>query len=35
MADVVLVRGTPWTNIADARNVVAVVQGGYVVVDRR
>ena len=35
LADLVLVRGTPWTNIADARNVVTVVQGGYVVVDRR
>ena len=35
LADVVLVRGTPWTNIADARNVVTVVQDGYVVVDRR
>jgi enamidase len=35
LADLVLVRGTPWTNIADARNVVAVVHGGHVVVDRR
>jgi imidazolonepropionase-like amidohydrolase len=35
VADVVLARGTPWANIADARNVVAVVQGGYLVVDRR
>jgi imidazolonepropionase-like amidohydrolase len=35
LADVVLVRGTPWTNIADARNVVMVLQDGYVVVDRR
>jgi imidazolonepropionase-like amidohydrolase len=35
LADVVLVRGTPWTDIADARNVVTVVQDGYVVVDRR
>ena len=35
LADIVLVRGTPWTNIADARNVVAVVQGGRIVVDRR
>jgi imidazolonepropionase-like amidohydrolase len=35
LADVVLVRGTPWANIADARNVVAVVQGGRIVVDRR
>jgi imidazolonepropionase-like amidohydrolase len=35
LADVVLVRGTPWTDIADARNVVAVVQDGHVVVDRR
>jgi enamidase len=34
-ADIVLVRGTPWTNIADARNVVAVVQDGRIVVDRR
>jgi imidazolonepropionase-like amidohydrolase len=35
LADVVLLRGTPWIDIADARNVVAVVQDGYVVVDRR
>jgi len=35
LADVVLVRGTPWANIADTRNVVTVVQDGYVVVDRR
>ena len=35
LADVVLVRGTPWNNIADARNVVMVLQDGYVVVDRR
>lgn len=35
LADVVLVRGTPWTDIADARNVVAVVQDGHMVVDRR
>jgi enamidase len=35
LADVVLVRGAPWENIADARNVVAVVQDGYVVMDRR
>jgi hypothetical protein len=35
LADLVLVRGTPWANIADARNVVTVVQDGYVVVDRR
>jgi imidazolonepropionase-like amidohydrolase len=34
-ADVVLVRGAPWENVADARNVVAVVQDGYLVVDRR
>jgi len=34
VADVVLVRGAPWTNIADARNVVLVLQDGYVVVDR-
>ena len=31
----VIVRGAPWENIADARNVVAVIQDGYVVVDRR
>jgi enamidase len=35
LADLVLVRGTPWKDIADARNVVTVVQDGYVVVDRR
>jgi enamidase len=35
LADVVLVRGAPWSNIADARNVVTVIQDGYVVVDRR
>ena len=35
LADIVLVRGAPWTNIAEARNVVAVVQGGHIVVDRR
>jgi enamidase len=35
LADLLLVRGTPWTDIADARNVVAVVRDGYVVVDRR
>jgi imidazolonepropionase-like amidohydrolase len=35
LADVVLVRGTPWTSIADTRNVVTVIQDGYVVVDRR
>ena len=35
LADVVLVRGTPWTDIADARNVVLVLQDGYVVLDRR
>jgi imidazolonepropionase-like amidohydrolase len=35
LADVVLVRGAPWTDIADARNVAVVVQDGYVVVDRR
>jgi enamidase len=35
LADVVLVRGTPWTDIADTRNVVTVVQDGHVVVDRR
>jgi enamidase len=34
-ADLVLVRGAPWDNVADTRNVVAVVQDGYVVVDRR
>jgi enamidase len=34
-ADIVLVRGMPWTDIADARDVVVVVQDGYVVVDRR
>jgi enamidase len=35
LADVVLVRGAPWENVADARNVVTVVQDGYIVVDRR
>jgi enamidase len=35
LADVVLVSGTPWSNIADARDVVAVIQDGHVVVDRR
>jgi imidazolonepropionase-like amidohydrolase len=35
LADVVLVRGAPWSDIADARNVAVVVQDGYVVVDRR
>jgi imidazolonepropionase-like amidohydrolase len=35
LADLLLVRGTPWTDIADARNVVAVVRDGYVVIDRR
>lgn len=35
LADVVLVRGTPWNDVADARNVVTVIQDGYVVVDRR
>jgi imidazolonepropionase-like amidohydrolase len=35
LADVVLVRGEPWTDIADARDVAVVVQDGYVVVDRR
>jgi enamidase len=35
LADVVLVRGAPWTTIADSRNVVTVIQDGYVVVDRR
>jgi enamidase len=34
-ADIVLVRGAPWENVADARNVAAVLQDGYVVVDRR
>jgi enamidase len=35
LADVVLVRGAPWIDVADARNVVAVIQDGHVVVDRR
>lgn len=35
LADIVLVRGAPWTDIADARNVAVVVQDGYVVVDQR
>ncbi len=35
LADVVLVSGTPWTDIADARDVVVVMQDGYVVVDQR
>jgi enamidase len=35
LADVTLIRGTPWVDIADARNVVAVIQDGYVVVDGR
>ncbi len=35
LADVVLVRGAPWTSIADVRNIVKVIQEGYVVVDRR
>lgn len=35
LADVVLVRGTPWTDIADAREVAVVIQGGHVVVDKR
>lgn len=34
-ADLLLVRGAPWADIADARNVVAVIQDGYVVTDRR
>ena len=35
LADVVLVRGEPWANVADARNVVTVIRDGYAVVDRR
>jgi imidazolonepropionase-like amidohydrolase len=35
LADVVLVRGAPWANITDARNVVTVIQDGYLIVDRR
>jgi imidazolonepropionase-like amidohydrolase len=35
LADVVLVRGAPWLDVADARNVVTVIQDGYIVVDRR
>jgi imidazolonepropionase-like amidohydrolase len=35
VADLVLVRGAPWEDIAASRNVVAVIQGGYVAVDRR
>lgn len=33
LADIVLVRGTPWTNITHAREIAVVIQGGYVVVD--
>jgi imidazolonepropionase-like amidohydrolase len=35
LADVVLVRGAPWLDVADARNVVTVIQDGYIAVDRR
>jgi enamidase len=35
LADVVLALGAPWTDIGDARNVVAVIQDGHVVVDKR
>lgn len=35
IADVILVRGTPWLDIRESRNVVTVVQGGHVAVDRR
>jgi imidazolonepropionase-like amidohydrolase len=35
LADIVLVRGTPWSSISDARNVVMVIQDGYLVVDQR
>jgi imidazolonepropionase-like amidohydrolase len=34
-ADVVLVRGEPWADVADARNVVTVILDGRIVVDRR
>lgn len=34
LADIVLVRGRPWENIADSRDVVAVIQHGEVVIDR-
>lgn len=35
LADIVLVSGEPWDDVRDLRSIVAVIQGGHVVVDER